>query len=390
MVRLIFYSRINRFLEQELTQSDPRMPMRDFRDKIERWDYDTNNSDWREQEGAEDWEPAVPAALLPESLAEFERHTAFLLESAEYKWLQWQLKALVTLDPGTDNMSRVRNTLLEAMPDILRLNQAVDVELHLTLPWDPTHFLKEQFPTATRLPLLGSVITICGSPLNPYATTCREYILQMWPTYGEKALLMAQNCIVEKQDSHESGSTETSQSKFRLSGTYLETIEKLKDEHEFSQTVAFSLQCDMVGLDVDQKAGCWRDMFRNPVLALGYPVPIRTHGEAGLEMSALMLVTVGRVPWATVFDGGLVLKGFSTMAVAVERIGSSVLWHFMARKDGDRIAYHERDCMARLSNFEEAFFSGARHFVAWTVAAELLVGEQAAFATSTLTERALT
>jgi hypothetical protein len=396
--------------------SDSRPLKSNYRDKIKRWNYDTNQNDWQEQDGGEECEPAVSSALLPESLAEFETYKAFLLESAEYRWLQSQLKALVISNRVTDTLSRVRNTLLEAMPDVLQLTQAADVALHLTLPWNPTNFLQEQFPTVVRLPSLGSVIIICGSSSDPYATTCSEYILQTWPIYGRQALVMAQNYIVEERNMGESGCTGTLQSEFHLSGTYLETLEKaevliwlavacrstssnsiesclprlLRDENDIDQTITFSLHCDMVELDVDQEAGCWRDMFRNPVLALGYPVPIRAHGEVGLEMSAPMLVTVARAPWATVFDGGLVLKGFSTMAVAVERVESSILWHFTVRKNGDRLAYHERDCTARLSSLEEAFFPGARHFVAWTVAAEILVGEQAASAMSILVKPTLT
>jgi hypothetical protein len=131
-------------------------------------------------------------------------------------------------------------------------------------------------------------------------------------------------------------------------------------------------------------------MFKNPVLAFGYPVPTRTHGEVGLEMSAPMLATVGRAPWATIFDGGLVQKDFSTMAIAVKKVGSSILWHFMAKKNGDRSAYHERDCNAGIPSFEEAFFPGGRHFIAWTADAELLVGKQAACTLSALLRLALT
>lgn len=377
-----------------------------FREKIEHWDRDdecsqTSDRDTCTEEEDDQENETIPlASSLPESLTEFESHKAFLLQSPEYKWLLWQLRVLMTLGHAENTASLVRETLLSAMPDVTRLSSAGDIELQLNLPRHPRHFLKEQFPSATTLPPLGSVITICGSPSTPCATTCHEYIVQTWPLYGEQALMLAERYADETFIEDESVMTEASHSTFHISGTHLEVIEKSEvlvwlavacrsasspDSIEScepkvsgennGEMIVFSLKCQKSTFDIQQKSNCWRSMFRNPVLALGYPVPLRDNDETGLEMSSQMLATMARAPWATIFDGSPVLKGFSTMALAAKRVGSSIFWHFQVAENGDRVAYQTGNYQAGVSSLEEVFFSGSRHFVGWTAFAELSVGE---------------
>lgn len=343
--------------------------------------------------------------LLPESMAEFKSHEAFLLESAEYKWLQHQLKALMSLDHGGKTLWQVQQTLLSAMPDVRRLTWAANVELQLLLDWHPVQFLKEQFPSAATLPPLASVVTICGSPSKPYVSTCGDYVEQTWPMYGKRALSIAQSYIDEALDTTKPPlSAEASRSEFRVCGSQLEALEMaevliwlavacrssgfrdsmqacepklLRDKT--SPIISFHLQVEKSDMTVDEEASCWCRMFKNPVLAFGYPVPVRGSEEIGLEMSAQMLTELGRATWATIFEGSVVLKGFSTMLVAVEQISSSILWHFMIKTNGERIAYYETECKAGLQSVSEAFLTGNRHFVAWTAKAALRVGEWIAF-----------
>lgn len=375
------------------------------RDKVDNWDYESDHEDWPEPDAACEINIHASDTTLPESLAEFQSHEAFLLESAEYKWLRHQLETLTSLDHVGKTLWQVQHTLLSAMPDVRRLVSVSNVELRLMLDWHPMQFLEEQFPSATTLPPLASVITICGSSSKPYASTCGDYIMQTWPIYGKRALSMAQTCIDEALDGPKIPMRiMVPQSEFRMFGSQLEVLEMAEvliwlavacqsassldsmqlcepelRQDEASATIAFHLQLRKSNIVFNEEASCWRKMFKNPVIALGYPVPVRAYNEVGLEMSAQMLPVLGRTTWATIFEGGLVLKGFSTMLVAVNRISSSVLWHFMSKANGERIAYHDRGCKAGLQSVSEAFLTGNRHFVAWTATAALRVGEWTAF-----------
>ena len=84
--------------------------------------------------------------------------------------------------------------------------------------------------------------------------------------------------------------------------------------------------------DSKDSAVCWHEMFRNPVIVKGYPIPTRAYSEHGLETSLLMMSTLGRVSSAQSFRGKLVLKGWNTILAPLERIGSSIRWHFLVNQ----------------------------------------------------------
>lgn len=89
----------------------------------------------------------------------------------------------------------------------------------------------------------------------------------------------------------------------------------------------------------EQNGSCWHSLFRNPVIAKGYPVLARNHQEKGLEIPLNMMAQLGEASRATEFDGSLVIKGFSTMFVPTERTGNSMLWHFLYEENQSRISY---------------------------------------------------
>ena len=65
-----------------------------------------------------------------------------------------------------------------------------------------------------------------------------------------------------------------------------------------------------------------------------------------------MMASLGLVERATIFDGALVLKGFSSMFVPTKRSKDSIQWHFVRSGDGTRMSYFEADkvCPERLKS----------------------------------------
>jgi hypothetical protein len=79
---------------------------------------------------------------------------------------------------------------------------------------------------------------------------------------------------------------------------------------------------------------CWTDMVRNPVIALGYPVPKRDNAlrGKGLELSISLMITLSRASRLSTFDDTIVLKGVITALVPVSYTDSAIVWHFLINK----------------------------------------------------------
>jgi hypothetical protein len=130
-----------------------------------------------------------------------------------------------------------------------------------------------------------------------------------------------------------------------------------------------------------QNGTCWHSLFKNSVIVKGYPILARLHGERGLEIPLNMMAGLADAPFATNFDGRLVIKGFSTMFVPTQCTPNSVLWHFLYENDGGRISYlsacdpKHYPSQALTKRVESLHLTNTRHFLGWTSSAVLLTGK---------------
>lgn len=128
-----------------------------------------------------------------------------------------------------------------------------------------------------------------------------------------------------------------------------------------------------------ENATCWHQMFRNPTIAYGYPIPARRHGDEGLEVSLAIMALLGAAPRIIHFGQTLFLKGFCSLFVPMIRIGQSVIWHYLLQADGQRISYNcglalERNC----NDLTWSTLQESRHFVGWTPSAKITAGTKEA------------
>lgn len=97
-------------------------------------------------------------------------------------------------------------------------------------------------------------------------------------------------------------------------------------------------------LSESETGACWHGLFQNPLVVKGYSIPLlRCPGPAsGLQLSLSTLVAL--VPHSRIvpYMGKLFIKSFSTLLVAVQRVGNVILWHAIANKDGSYIYYHDK------------------------------------------------
>jgi hypothetical protein len=120
---------------------------------------------------------------------------------------------------------------------------------------------------------------------------------------------------------------------------------------------------------------CWRPLFRNPIVVRGYPILARFGGEKGLELPLNIMVGLGQATRVTNFDGGLVIKGFSTMFCPTQRMQNSVLWHLLVNQDGDRISYLSAEgARAPIHEVDAPCLERSRNFLGWASSVEIHAG----------------
>jgi hypothetical protein len=131
---------------------------------------------------------------------------------------------------------------------------------------------------------------------------------------------------------------------------------------------------------VNEEKLCWVGLFHNPLIARGFPVSARRKEELGLEAPIQIMAALCGARNAVEHEGGLVLKGFSTLLVPVKRKGKSVHWHLLTSKSGKRIKYNQISSLWPLrllvSQFDHESILKTRAFLSWWNRSESFLGTQ--------------
>jgi hypothetical protein len=118
---------------------------------------------------------------------------------------------------------------------------------------------------------------------------------------------------------------------------------------------------------------CWHALFKNPVVAEGFPIARRPSLKIGLEIPLAMMAILAGTSHAHTFGKSVFLKGFSTMLVPTGSDGNFVLWHLISSKDGSRISYNDG---VELGNGKTQLLDlkSSRHILGWCSTMKFLVG----------------
>lgn len=123
---------------------------------------------------------------------------------------------------------------------------------------------------------------------------------------------------------------------------------------------------------------CWHNLFRNPVIAMGFPIPKRNEPHSGLEIPLSMMATLAQAKRVTAFDGKIFIKGHSTMLVPTKRVGSTIVWHLLYNERGERLPYTDPriDPLAdpSVDDLGIAEISQSRHILGWASSARVIPG----------------
>lgn len=133
-------------------------------------------------------------------------------------------------------------------------------------------------------------------------------------------------------------------------------------------------------LPVGEKDWCWLSLFSNSVIAYGSTIPARAN-EVGLEMSIELMAGIIGACHAVIYDGGVVIKGFSSMFVPVKKTYEGIQWHYVANSDpDDRLSYEDgvKQCPNRLflPVLDMSTLKTVRCFIGWNGLVDIQLGQE--------------
>jgi hypothetical protein len=98
---------------------------------------------------------------------------------------------------------------------------------------------------------------------------------------------------------------------------------------------------------------CWQDLFRNPVVVLGFPVQRRRPDQGpGLDISLVTLAALVGTRRLAIFCGKVFLQGFCTILVPTRYAGDTVHWHVLFNEDGSRIPFTDTRVREIIKDFD--------------------------------------
>ena len=139
-------------------------------------------------------------------------------------------------------------------------------------------------------------------------------------------------------------------------------------ERANSRSCAFTIKSDSEPLHASE-ISCWLSLFCGATIAKNFPIPTR-HSEVGLEIPLHILASLISAQHFAEYEGGVVLKGFSSLLVPVKRLNNCVQWHLLRSEDSStRISYNEasRNCPNRMlcEDLNLESLPSTRAFVGW-------------------------
>ncbi|KAI0102512.1 hypothetical protein GGR51DRAFT_562433 [Nemania sp. FL0031] len=289
------------------------------------------------------------------------------------------------------------------------------------------NYIKHNFPK--KQVDLSTLVTITGTAFYSYATTCLDYLKNTWP-FDENILLpILQEAIQKALDRPDSTVTVDSTCPRPFGAPALAISAELCPDgtltihakgpenaitvmvQQLSWLVAtfsmpqpseegptyctpilgsingqaqneeiLKLDTSFTKLHVNENRACWLSLFSPAVIAHGFPIPKRDN-NIGLEMPIELMAAIIGARHAVRFDGGVVIKGFSSMFLPVMRTNHWIQWHYVANRNPDeQLSYDKgvKRCRNRalLSNIRLDALTNHRCFIGWNSLVEIRVGSE--------------
>ncbi|KAH0537627.1 hypothetical protein FGG08_005578 [Glutinoglossum americanum] len=324
-----------------------------------------------------------------------------------------------------DRLPTVRRAFIEKALTVYRAPHSSNCALFQVF-WELESFVQEELSPEQRI---SQVITLTGSEKDAQATTCKDYICTNWPRTGpvlldaiESALtlecselvtitraaeelevtvsLHGKKGINTPEEGHPpavikargllQNRADIAAALAWLSATLRISKNKglaysnpILSHHvgDSDNTLTFDLRlCELSPVDSKDNM-CWHPLFNHGVIVNGFPIRDRKQGM-GLDVSVEVMETLAGVIFPVEYNGGLVLKGLSTILVPTKRLGAdgAVQWHLIVPSDHSPTSGKliEKTCPGWLkvkdANELRGQKSPQRAFLGWCRSAKIVLG----------------
>lgn len=303
--------------------------------------------------------------------------------------------------------------------------------------WAIQDFLKQQQNSNAYPELMERIITVTGSYQDSYVTTCGQYVDQIWPSSGRIIMQLVEGAVDNKNRhdaSSKSTSQRTYVNKwYHLDDPSTETTLKAMIDGSKIIVTAYGPMTSVVELgeqlawlgaalrtppqghglacccpfisfpaddrdlslymkgwrpvvkfkigfrdEIQQDPGrlngiCWHNLFKNPMVVKGYPIPAKVETGTGAEIPFNIMAGMARAQRVECFKGMTFVKGFSTLLVPTKRTGDMIFWHLFYNKDGQRISYLD-STITSLGYAKSLDLEQCRHVLGWCEDAAFYAG----------------
>ena len=306
------------------------------------------------EELGSDWED-------PENMnVEFSAVKSFLVSTAAFQRLQADVREELCY---TTVMQTIKRQIVNHLVSQTGISEAT---FHIS--WELRQCLCDQYEDSNSL---SEILVVAGTTRQAYAATCMDYMCKTWSRTGATTLAVLELAL-KGQKLENSGVLSPiksirlpSESQEALKTSAIFVLKGSQDDVvEVAQQLCFlaasfrlprpGLLCQSdVILNCANSSGfklemfelepipecdysCWHPLFPGTVIARGFPIPARS-GQIGIELPYTLMTSLARILHPVDFDGGILLKGFSTMLVPTSLTTDSIQWHFISNQGNQRL-----------------------------------------------------
>ncbi|OTA69144.1 hypothetical protein K449DRAFT_428563 [Hypoxylon sp. EC38] len=385
---------------------------------MDRWLASPNETEF-EDLGLEVPPDTSPIDDEPVSLQSLEEYRNFITRDPGYSWLLNRLHIEMRLSRSSpDTLHAIRETILANMPQKNRVSRKASsqsVNATYIVDWDVIGFLQGQHYDMPDAEAVANAITLTGAHSYTQALSCVGYMKQMWPSTGTHTLNLLQRMLKSHENRWKLSMNKPSKMNLeayidgksvvvKAAGIpefvveigeqlawlgaalraspfdvgvvhctpYVDQPSSVYDELS-GATCTIKYNTEICEAEAQQNGQCWQNLFRNPVIARGYPILRRDKAETGLEMPLNMLTALARARYIDTFNSKVFIKGFSTMLVPTKQSDGLLTWHLLYNKHPEeRISY--LDCHLGHVDITVTAIEKYRHILGWCSDAVSIIG----------------
>ncbi|RWA08778.1 hypothetical protein EKO27_g6319 [Xylaria grammica] len=347
------------------------------------------------------------------------------LQSHGYLWLVSSLKKDATMVHNTPNaIKHVRYRIICSLPPFDELGEedsSRTFRVRFRVDWDPLNYISKQYESKKTRDVLGAALTLTGSFTYAQSTTCVEYMKQTWPSSGEHTIALLKKVLSRPGCWSEGNLPDDTSVSARIFESNLDVVVCGVEDSiaEIGEQIAwiaaafrvapgdlgvfgcvpyiqpapeypksaipgsvhsldaiFSIQFYFLDNKAESSSSgqCWHNLFKNPTLVQGYPVPFRPYHNRGLEIPIDILANLVEAPCINTFGDKLFLKGFCSMLTPTKQYEDIIIWHLLHNDEGKHISYLDANEYTAPGRIGLDDVAQSRHIVGWCQEANFYTG----------------